>query len=97
MGTPISTAKAVTKTLGLISCLSLTGLISPVHEASAAKRPVRPGGSTPPPTVVNPNPPPRPSQMVAGRNAGNMVLSTPLLPTAPPAPRPLVTRVTTDP
>lgn len=60
------------------SLVSLTALLAFSQQVQAATRPVRPGGSTPPPTVVNPDPPPRPSQMVAGRNSGNMLLGTPL-------------------
>jgi hypothetical protein len=78
MATPSSPTKNLGKTLALGIAMGLTGLGILAQEGLAATRPVRPGGSTPPPTVVNPDPPPRPSQMVAGRNAGNMVLSTPI-------------------
>jgi len=80
--------------------MGLTGLGILAQEGLAATRPIRPGGSTPPPTVVDPNPPPRPSQMNAGRNAGNMVISTPLSRTAaaPSAlPAPVIRVTTTDP
>jgi hypothetical protein len=78
MTTPASATKALGKALALSVALGLTGLGFMAQEGHAATRPIRPGGSTPPPTVVDPNPPPRPSQMVAGRNAGNIQLSTPL-------------------
>lgn len=78
MTTPVSANKALGKALALSVALGLTGLGFMAQEGHAATRPIRPGGSTPPPTVTNPDPPPRPSQMVAGRNAGNIQLSTPL-------------------
>lgn len=99
MATPSSPTKTFRKALAFGVVLGLTGLGILAQEGLAASRPIRPGGSTPPPTVVNPDPPPRPSQMVAGRNAGNMVMSIPISRTsAAPSPsqQPIV-RVTTDP
>lgn len=99
MATPSSPTKSFGKALAFSVALGLTGLGILAQEGLAATRPIRPGGSTPPPTVVNPDPPPRPSQMVPGRNAGNMVMSTPISRTsAAPSPsqQPIV-RVTTDP
>jgi len=95
--THLQRVKSATTTVSLLSLASL--VLVPVI-AKAAVRPIRPGGATPPPTVVNPNPPPRPSQMTAGRNSGNMVVATPLLRTVQPAAVPVVApvvRVTTDP
>ena len=74
---PLPSTQKLRKAILSSAVLGLSGLTVLSQEALAASRPIR-GGSTPPPTVVNPNPPPRPSQMVAGRNAGNMVLSTPI-------------------
>jgi hypothetical protein len=74
---PFSSTQKLRKAILSGAILGLSSLAHLSEESLAATRPIRPGGSTPPPTVVNPNPPPRPSQMVAGRNAGNMVLSTP--------------------
>jgi len=99
MATPSSPTKNFGKALALGITMGLTSLGIQAQDGLAATRPIRPGGSTPPPTVVNPNPPPRPSQMVAGRNAGNMVMSTPISRTAAapsPSPQPNI-KVTTDP
>lgn len=83
MAAPSSPSKTFGKTIAFGIAIGLTGLGSFAQHSFAAVRPIRPGGgSTPPPTVVNPNPLPRPSQMVAGRNAGNMVLSAPISRTA---------------
>ena len=73
---PLPSTQKLRKAILSSAVLGLSGLTVLSQEALAATRPIRGGGSTPPPTVVNPNPPPRPSQMVAGRNSGNMVLST---------------------
>ena len=100
MATPSSPTKTFGKALAFSVALGLTGLGSLTQDALAAVRPIRPGGSTPPPTVVNPDPPPRPSQMVAGRNSGVMALSTPTARTAASPVRvaqPPVVKVTTDP
>lgn len=82
------------------NAVSLLGLVSLVFApglAEAATRPIR-GGASAPPTVVNPDPPPRPSQMVAGRNAGNMVLATPTKVASPVVSTPLqAVKVSTDP
>ena len=100
MATPSSPTKTFGKALAFGVALGLTGLGILAQEGlAAATRPIRPGGSTPPPTVVNPDPPPRPSQMVAGRNAGNMVPSIPISRTsaAPGSSQQPIVRVTTDP
>jgi len=99
MATPSSPTKNLGKALALGIAMGLTGLGILAQEGLAAVRPIRPGGSTPPPTVVNPDPPPRPSQMVAGRNAGNIVVSTPISRTAaaPSALPQLNIKATTDP
>jgi hypothetical protein len=99
MAAPSSPSKTFGQALVASVAVGLTGLGILAQEGQAATRPIRPGGSTPPPTVVDPNPPPRPSQMVAGRNAGNMVLSTPISRTsaAPSSSQQPIVRVTTDP
>jgi hypothetical protein len=99
MATPSSQTKNHGKALAIGISMGLMGLGILAQEGLAATRPIRPGGSTPPPTVVDPNPPPRPSQMTAGRNAGNMVLSTPISRTAaaPSTSPQLNIKVTTDP
>ena len=100
MGPTTTHPQRVKSATRALSLLSLAGLVLLPVMAMATTRPVRPGGPTTPPTVVNPNPPPRPSQMTAGRNSGNMVVATPLLRTVQPATVPAVTpvvRVTTDP
>ncbi len=99
MAAPSSPNKTFGQALAAGVVMGLTGLGILAQEGQAAVRPIRPGGSTPPPTVVDPNPPPRPSQMVAGRNAGNMVMSTPISRTsaAPSSSQQPIVRVTTDP
>lgn len=100
MGVPLFSTQKTRKSFAASTIVGLASLAFLSQEALAATRPVRPGGSTPPPTIVNPNPPQRPSQMVAGRNAGNMVLSTPLSRSAAArtiTPVTGVTKVSTDP
>ena len=71
--------KASGANAAVVSLVGLTSLILIQAELKAVvMRPIR-GGSTAPPTVVNPTPPPRPSQMVAGMNSGVLSTSTPML------------------